>query len=169
MPPNPVKHRCRIAAGESNVIKSNVSNRRVKSIRTLQAAIAAVSLLSVPGIVSATTYYMDLNGATAGFGTATGTINWDDAVWSTSSAGTAATVTYAAALTAAGTNNVFPTFSFTGTPTYTINATGDEKNVGMSFSTAQNVNITTSGSGTIDILPGTGGGTNQHLQGFFRR
>lgn len=97
--------------------------------------------------------YFDVNGSTSGFGSVNGnTYSWDNALWSSSSAGTVATVNW--------TNGDFARFSAgTSGNSYTVTVGKDEMMAGL-YETVSGVALTinSTGSGFLDV-------TN-NIQGF---
>ena len=93
-------------------------------------------------------YYFDVNDATAGFGTPSGTYSLSGTIWTTSSAGTLASATLAN-----GSQMTFGSaaFDFSGS-TFTINAdnTSTLDMTGLAISSS-NASITLSGTGNLDL------------------
>jgi len=101
---------------------------------------------------AATTYFFDVNGTTSGFGIANGgSYSWDNPVWSTSSAGTAATANWVA--------GGFARFGGGSSGNaYTVTVNNDESMAGV-FEAVSGVGLTINGAGagTVDIASGDQG------------
>jgi hypothetical protein len=122
----------------------------------MTAAVAALGfgcLMANNANAAVVTYLFDTNGATTGFGTISGTYDWDattnGGLWNPVSTGLGATNGWV--------QNNFPKFAPTGTPTYTVTVSNDEKVTGMFASTAQNLTINAIGSGTLEAIAGADG------------
>ncbi len=119
--------------------------RRALWVFTMVAASATVFLAVGQLHANGTAYYFDVNGSTAGFGTPSGTYNTSSADWSTSSAGTLATVALAssAQMTFGVVASDFPGATFTinmnvsNTPWYGLMINGTSTNVTLNGTSNQ--------------------------------
>ncbi len=137
----------------------------MKNISRVSQYIAASLFLTLMALnVNAQSLYFDVNGTTAGYGTAAaGTYSWDDPNWATATGGTNATGAWVAGSFA----------RFLGTNSYTVTVNGDEQNAGLvqapAVGTAANniLTINAAGSGTLDVLPASTLTAGLPAQGFF--
>ena len=121
---------------------------QIRSLRRSLAVVASALMILLPLQSQATSYYWDINGVTAGFGSITGGWNGTNTFWNTSSSGGAGTLI--ASPTSADDLNV------NGGTTGTITITGSQ--VASSYTVSINVNnnlvgtagntLTLGGSGT---------------------
>ena len=109
--------------------------------RILAGSIAALALLALPQMAHAGLYYWDVNGNTAGYGTAGGT--WgSDANWSTDDSGTVTTTAY----TTTTSDGINFGAGVTGLGAGTVAVTGTQNAGALTFA---------SGSGAIVLSGGT--------------
>jgi fibronectin-binding autotransporter adhesin len=139
-------------------------NRGHRAARIAVAVLPVVAALGTPHAVCAALLYWDLNGATAGAGSATpsGTWNGANSNWSSASAGNVAPQTYTSGSTAvfsAGTD---------ATGSYTVTVSGTQTAAGITF---EEGTVTLSGgtvslsSSTVNVASGAGATINSILAG----
>ncbi len=125
-------------------------------LRFISATLGLAAVLLAQQTKAATSYYFDVNGATAGSGIVAGSTNsWEGSDWSTVSGGNVATIAWV--------DGGFPRFSATpdAAGTYTVAASSDHVIAGMFQSTGTANIVNVNGPGKLSITTG--------LQGFFVR
>lgn len=129
----------------------NVTKACRPDARRMALAAAGVALCLTATRAGAATYLFDTDGTTPGFGvTNGGTYNWDDANWTTDTAGTTAGVTWPA--------GNFPKFNAATGASYTVNVASVESVAGFQQSTASiTLTVVGTGSGALDMASGTQG------------
>ena len=117
--------------------------------KVMLAASAGLAAAGLANRAMAAINYFDLNGATAGFGNFTGTLSWEAADWSTSSAGTAATTNFTA--------GVLAEFNGTSAGSYIVTVATTESDAGIFLTPGVSgitANINQSGTGSLSIVSG---------------
>lgn len=127
--------------------------RQSRSTAALAFAVFTATLFAGSTAASAANAYMDLDGANPGFGTFTGTIDWDSTanggIWSASSTGVVATNPW--------NQGDFPRIGPAGTPTWTLTVSNQEQMPGFYFNTAQTTTVNAIGAGSLYITSGLQG------------
>lgn len=130
-----------------------------------RVAICTSALLAVLACKSnAQSLYFDVNGTTAGYGTAgNGSYSWDDANWATASGGATATGNWSSGAFA----------RFLGTNSYSVTINGDEVNAGLvqapaTGTSANNIlTLNAAPGGSLDVMAATSLTAGLPVQGFF--
>jgi autotransporter-associated beta strand protein len=152
----------------SSVTQLTVRNLYMKNYRSTASKLLATGCCTLLALLAlnakAQSLWFDVNGTTAGYGTAAGgSYSWDDPNWATASGGTTATGNWV--------SNSFA--RFLGTNSYTVTVNNTESNAGLAQApatgTAANniLTINATANGSLDVVPSTSLTAGLPAQGFF--